>query len=60
MDKKGKTIMDKNAKGASGASRYRMTEELTMLQEEMQLKDDEIALVRKRLRLSEESVKRWM
>ena len=53
--------MDKNAKGAAaGASRYRMTEELTMLQEEMQLKDDEIALVRKRLRLSEESVKRWM
>ena len=62
-------MTDNDTNGAFGACKCKAAEELTLLREEMQLKDDEIEILqqlkddeieilRKRLTLSEEAVKR--
>ena len=51
-------MMDNDANGTFGACKCEAKEELTLLRDEMQLKDDEIAVLRRRLTYSEEAVKR--
>ena len=51
-------MMESDTNGAFGACKCNVAEELTLLREEMQLKDDEITILRRRLTYSEEAVKR--
>ena len=51
-------MTDNDTNGAFGVCKCKAAEELTLLREEMQLKDDEIEILRRRLTHSEEAVKR--
>ena len=52
-------MTDKNTSGAFGACKCRAAEELATLREEVQIKDEEIGVLRKRLHHCEQTTKKW-